>query len=64
LFNPKQDAQAELMKLKMVREAANKDKRELYQLRAELIKGIDPLEAKGAELHEVFMKINRRVNEA
>jgi TfoX/Sxy family transcriptional regulator of competence genes len=53
-----------LMKLRMVREAANKDKQELYQLRTELIKGIDPLEANGTELHEAFMKINHRVNEA
>lgn len=63
MFNPKQNAQAELMQLRMVREAENEDKQALYQLRTELIKGIDPLEAKGAELHEVFMKINHKVNE-
>jgi RNA polymerase sigma-70 factor (ECF subfamily) len=63
LFNPKQNAQAELIKIKMVGEATDKDKQELYRLRTELIKGIDPLEAKGTELHEVFMKINHRVNE-
>lgn len=63
LFNPKQNAQAELMRLRMVREAENEDKQALFQLRTELIKGIDPLAAQGAELHEVFMKINHSVNE-
>jgi RNA polymerase sigma-70 factor, ECF subfamily len=56
-------SQAELMKLRMVWEAEKENKQELYKLRTELIKGIDPLEANGTELHELFMKFNHTVNE-
>jgi RNA polymerase sigma-70 factor (ECF subfamily) len=63
MFNPKQNAQAELMKLRMVREGEKGDKQELYKLRTELIKAIDPLEANGSELHELFLDIGHSVNE-
>ena len=61
-FNPKQDRQAKLMKIKMVKDRSSYNVQELYALRAELVKGIDPLQAEGSDLHEVLMNINHRVN--
>jgi hypothetical protein len=61
-FNPKQDRQAELMKIKLVKERSKHNIIELYTLRTELIKAIDPLQANGSDLHEVLMSVNHRVN--
>jgi RNA polymerase sigma-70 factor (ECF subfamily) len=61
-FNPRQDKQAELMKIKMVKDRANKTRERLYALRVELVKAIDPLQTAGADLHELFMQLNQRVN--
>ena len=61
-FNPKQDKQAEVMKIKMVKERSKYNVSELYALRAELVRGIDPLQGNGSDLHEVLMQINHRVN--
>ena len=60
-FNPKQDAQYELMKLDLVKNVENRDKEKLYQLRTELIKQIDPLNSEGSDLHEIFMQLTRKV---
>jgi RNA polymerase sigma-70 factor (ECF subfamily) len=61
-FNPKQNRQAELMKIKWVKNRANHTHQELYRLRAEMVKGIDPMLGNGADLHEVMMTINHKVN--
>ncbi len=61
-FNPKQDKQAELMKVKWVKNRANHTTQELYQLRAKLVRGIDPLYTNGADLHEVLLRIGHTVN--
>ena len=61
-FNPKQDHQAELMKIEWVKNRAKHKYPELYRLRAELVKSIDPLQGVGTDLHEVLMKINHEVN--
>jgi len=61
-FNPKQDSQEELIKIKMMNEKNKTDTQKLFALRAELVKSIDPLHARGTDLHEVFMQINHRVN--
>ena len=61
-FNPKQDRQAELMKIKLVRNRQKYNQSELFDLRLELVKAIDPLHTKGADLHEAFMKIGHMVN--
>ena len=63
-FNPKQNNQEKLMKIKMVKERKKYSTQELYSLRAKLVKGIDPLHASGTDLHEVFMSINHKVNAA
>ena len=61
-FNPKQDRRAEEMKIKMVRDQAKYDRTELFQMRTTLVQAIDPLHAKGSDLHEAFLEINHMVN--
>ena len=61
VFNPKQEAQAELIKLEMVKTVASNSKEELFQLRTQLIQTIDPLNAQGSELHDFIMQRVRRV---
>ncbi len=61
-FNPKQNNQEELMRIKMVNEKNRNDTQKLYALRTELVKSVDPLHANGSDLHEVFMNINQQVN--
>ncbi|GAB4424211.1 MAG: hypothetical protein OHK0039_41230 [Bacteroidia bacterium] len=58
-FNPKQDQQAALMRIRMAREAGQQDSRALYALRTQLVKAIDPLQGAGNELQEVLMNCNR-----
>jgi RNA polymerase sigma-70 factor (ECF subfamily) len=60
IFNPKQDARKELSKIKMTNAGQKEGKPELYSLRTRLVKGIDPLNADGANLHE-FMIHNVRL---
>ena len=59
LFNPKQNTQEKLMKIKMVKESNKFDRRELFKMRTALVKGIDPLRSKGADLQEALLKCNR-----
>ncbi len=61
IFNPKQDAQAALLKIKMISAGANENKSELFKLRTQLVKGIDPLNAEGANLHEFMMQNIRKL---
>ncbi|MEM7112888.1 MAG: RNA polymerase sigma factor [Chloroflexota bacterium] len=62
-FNPKQDKQAETMKIKWAKQQHKHSTQELLRLRTELVKGIDPLLGIGADLHEAFMKVNHKVHE-
>jgi RNA polymerase sigma-70 factor, ECF subfamily len=59
VFNPKQNQQAEVMKLALVKASKHFDRQELFNLRIKLIKNIDPLRSKGAELQDVIMKCTR-----
>ena len=59
IFNPKQDQQAERMKLELVKESKKYDRDQLFALREVLVKGIDPLHAAGADLHDEIMKCVR-----
>ena len=61
-FNPKQDRQAEEMKIKMLRNRSKVKREKFFDLRLELVQAIDPLHGNGSDLHEAFMKINHRVN--
>lgn len=59
LFHPKQNRQAELMKLNLVKGSAKYDRGKLFALRTTLVKAIDPLRSKGADLQEILLKCNR-----
>ena len=56
IFNPKHDQQAELMKLELVKASKKYNREELFTLRTELVKAIDPLHASGTDLHDTIMK--------
>jgi RNA polymerase sigma-70 factor (ECF subfamily) len=63
IFNPKQQVQEELMKIEMAREATNKDKEHLFDLRTQLLKEIDPFESAATELQLHHLEHNRKVME-
>ena len=63
-FNPQENQQQALMKLDLVKGSKKYDREELYHLRATLIKAIDPLRSKGANLQEVLLKCNSMAMEA
>ncbi len=62
-FNPKQNSQEKLMKIKFVKEKDEHTRSKLFLLRTKLIQSIDPLNGEGTDLHEVFLKIATRANE-
>jgi RNA polymerase sigma-70 factor, ECF subfamily len=63
IFNPKQDFQEEVVKIEMAREAENADKERLFDLRMQVIQGIDPFESNAAELQLHHLEHNRQVME-
>jgi RNA polymerase sigma-70 factor (ECF subfamily) len=63
IFNPKQKAQEELVKIEMAREAENKDKKILFDLRLKILRELDPFESGAAELQLHHLEHNRRVME-
>ncbi len=62
-FNPKQDQQAALMKLDLVRGSTKYSREALYEMRARLVAAIDPLRSEGADLQEILLKCNALVME-
>jgi RNA polymerase sigma-70 factor (ECF subfamily) len=50
LFNPGHDAQKELMKIELVKEAATKGRSALFDLRTQIVRAIDPFHSTGCEL--------------
>ncbi len=63
IFNPKQKTQEELVKIEMVREAEKADKERLFDLRMQVVQGIDPFESGAAELQLHHLAHNRKVME-
>ena len=59
-FNPKQNQQEALMKVKLVKAREQESPQGLFALRTQLIQGIDPLRSEGNALQEVLMDCNRR----
>lgn len=55
-FNPQQDSQIERNKIKMVKEAREKNFKQLLKLRFQLVKSIDPLNAEGTEIHNFLIE--------
>jgi RNA polymerase sigma-70 factor (ECF subfamily) len=63
IFNPKQKAQEELLKIEMVREAEQKSQDELFDLRMKILRELDPFESGAAELQLHHLEHNRQVME-
>lgn len=63
IFNPKQKIQEELVKIKMAKEAGNLDNDRLFELRLEVVRGIDPFESNASELQLHHLEHNRKVME-
>ena len=63
IFNPKQNAQEELVKIEMVRAAEKGEKAQLFDLRLKIIQSIDPFESDAAELQLHHLQHNRKVIE-
>jgi RNA polymerase sigma-70 factor (ECF subfamily) len=63
IFNPKQNTQEELVKIEMARVAENADKDYLFELRMQILRGIDPFESNAAELQLHHLEYNRQVME-
>ena len=63
IFNPKQDAQEELMKTELVKQAEKGDKEHLFDLRMQILKEIDPFESTASELQLHHLEHNRQVME-
>ncbi len=59
IFNPKQDQQAALMKLDLVKASKKYNRDELFALRTTLVKALDPLQASGTDLHDSIMNCVR-----
>ena len=55
-FNPEQNTQVEINKIKMVKEARNKNYEQLLNLRFQLAKTIDPLKGEGIDLHNYLIE--------
>lgn len=60
VFNPKQNQQAERLKLALVQASDDASQSELYELRADLVRAIDPLRSEGADLQDIIMRCTRR----
>ena len=63
IFNPKQKAQEELIKLELVRAAEEKSRDELFDLRMKILQELDPFESGAADLELHHLEHNRQVME-
>ncbi|HJS19000.1 MAG TPA: RNA polymerase sigma factor [Anaerolineales bacterium] len=63
IFNPRQKAREELVKIEMARDAENKSKEELFDLRMKILQELDPFESGAAELQLHHLEHNRQVME-
>jgi RNA polymerase sigma-70 factor (ECF subfamily) len=63
IFNPKQNAQEELVKIEMAYEAEHRSKDELFDLRMKILQELDPFESRAAELQLHHLEHNRQVME-
>jgi RNA polymerase sigma-70 factor (ECF subfamily) len=63
IFNPKQNAQEELVKIEMARDAEKRSREELLDLRLKILQELDPFESDAAELQLHHLDHNRQVME-
>ena len=61
IFNPKQDAQAELIKIQMVQDAQDESKDNLFDLRLKILQELDPFASDAAVLQLHHLEHNRQV---
>jgi RNA polymerase sigma-70 factor (ECF subfamily) len=63
IFNPKQKAQEELVRIEMAHEAENRSRDDLFDLRVKILHELDPFESGAAELQLHHLEHNRQVME-
>jgi RNA polymerase sigma-70 factor (ECF subfamily) len=63
MYNPKQDAQEELMKISLVKEAEKGDKEHLFDLRMQILQELDPFSSKASALQLHHLEHNRKLME-
>lgn len=63
IFNPKQQIEEALVKIKMAREAGNSSKDALFDLRMNILESLDPFESDAAALQLHHLEHNRKVME-
>jgi len=63
IYNPKQQAQEELVKIEMAREAERLDRRALFALRLQILRELDPFTSGGAALELHHLEHNRQLME-
>lgn len=63
IYNPKQNSQEEIVKIKMAREAEKSSKEELFKLRMKILEELDPFESGASELQLHHLEHNRGVME-
>jgi RNA polymerase sigma-70 factor (ECF subfamily) len=63
IFNPRQKAQEELVKIEMAREAENRSREALFDLRMKILQELDPFESGAAKLQLHHLEHNRQVME-
>jgi RNA polymerase sigma-70 factor, ECF subfamily len=63
IFNPKQNAQEEAVKVQMVRDAAKQGKEHLFDLRVKVMKELDPFTSPAAKLQLHHLEFDRKVME-
>lgn len=63
IFNPKQKAQEELVKIEMAREAEKRSREELFDLRMKILRELDPFESGAAKLQLHHLEHNRQIME-
>lgn len=63
IFNPKQDKQVALAKVQLARDVEKKDKEQLFDIRMEVLQGLDPFKSGAAELQLHHLEHNRKVME-
>jgi RNA polymerase sigma-70 factor (ECF subfamily) len=63
IFNPKQNAQEELVKIEMARQAESRSKAELFDLRMKILRELDPFQSGASELQLHHLDHNRQVME-
>jgi RNA polymerase sigma-70 factor (ECF subfamily) len=63
IYNPKQKTQEELVRIEMAREAGNRSREELFDLRMRILQELDPFESGASELQLHHLEHNRQVME-